>query len=89
MKSKVFISCDEATAICDKNQYGESSVLEKIKLNMHFIKCKFCKMYTKHNTYLTRMLGIYSKDAYCGKENRFTDKEKSELQNEVEKKIAL
>jgi hypothetical protein len=88
MKSKVFISCDEATTICDKNQYDEASLLEKIKLNIHFIRCKFCKMYTKHNTYLTRMLGIYSKDAHCGKEKCLSDKEKLEIQKEVEKRIA-
>ena len=88
MKSKIFISCDEATTICDKNQYSEATLLEKIKLNIHFIRCKFCKMYTKQNTYLTRMLGIYSKDAHCGKEKCLSTKEKLEIEKEVEKRIA-
>ena len=88
MKSKIFISCNEATTICDKTQYGEATLLEKIKLNIHFIRCKFCKMYTKHNTYLTRMLGIYSKDAHCGKEKCLSAKEKFEIEKEVEKRIA-
>ena len=88
MKSKLIISCDEATAICDKNQYSEATILEKIKLNIHFIRCKFCKLYTKQNTYLTRLLGIYSKDAHCGKEKCLTEEEKSELQKEVDKRIA-
>ena len=88
MKSKIFISCDEATTICDKTQYGEATLLEKVKLNIHFIRCKFCKIYTKHNTYLTRMLGIYSKDACCGKEKCLSAKEKLEIEKEVEKRIA-
>ncbi len=87
MKSKIKISCDEATAICDKNQYGQASLFDKIKLNIHFIRCKFCKLYTKQNTYLTRLLGVYSEDAHCGKEKCFSEKEKEQLQEKVEKKI--
>ena len=30
---KFMISCDEATAICDKNQYGEATLTEKISLS--------------------------------------------------------
>lgn len=49
------ITCDEATAICDKNQYGEASFLELFKLNIHFIRCKVCALYTKQNIKLTQL----------------------------------
>jgi hypothetical protein len=55
MFKKFIISCDEATTICDKNQYGEATLLEKIKLNIHFIHCKFCRKYTKQNMTLTKI----------------------------------
>lgn len=48
------ITCDEATTICDKNQYGEASVSEIIRLQIHFIKCKVCKLYSKQNTLLSK-----------------------------------
>jgi len=55
------ISCDEATTICDKNQYGEATLLEKLKLNLHFVKCKICFKYTKQNMSLTKLYKEHSK----------------------------
>lgn len=55
MFKKLIISCDEATTICDKNQYGEASIKELILLNLHFLHCKFCRKYTKQNALLTRL----------------------------------
>jgi hypothetical protein len=52
---KLNITCDEATTICDKNQYGEASFFDKIKLNIHFIGCKVCALYTRQNTILTKL----------------------------------
>jgi hypothetical protein len=62
--SKLFISCDQATTICDKNQYGEATVLDKLKLGLHFLRCKICKMYTKQNALLSRVFGVYA-DEKC------------------------
>ena len=49
------ITCDEATTICDKNQYGEASIKELFKLNLHFLRCRICARYTKQNSSLTRL----------------------------------
>ena len=38
-----FINCDEATTICDKNQYKEASFWEKLKLGIHIFICKKCR----------------------------------------------
>ena len=48
------LSCDEATAICDKSQYNEASFFEKIKLMFHLLVCKKCGMYSKQNGVLTK-----------------------------------
>ena len=55
MFKKLNITCDEATTICDKNQYGEASFFDKVKLNIHFIGCKICALYSKQNTLLSRL----------------------------------
>lgn len=49
------ITCDEATTICDKSQYGEASFSEKIKLKLHFLLCKVCALYTKQNSMVTKI----------------------------------
>lgn len=59
------ITCNEATTICDKNQYGEASLKELLKLNLHFISCRVCALYTKQNMKLTK---IYKKHASSCKE---------------------
>jgi len=48
------LSCDEATAICDKAQYGEVTIWERIKLSVHLFLCKKCGKYTKQNGIMTK-----------------------------------
>ncbi|AUC85741.1 hypothetical protein CW731_10770 [Polaribacter sp. ALD11] len=55
------LTCDEATAICDKNQYGAASIKELVKLNIHFIRCRICILYTKQNIRLSNFYKGYSK----------------------------
>ncbi len=55
-KIKVIIPCDEANHVCDKTQYREATLWEKIKLNIHLIYCRACRKYTKNNTKLTKAI---------------------------------
>ena len=59
MFKRFIISCDEATTICDKNQYGEATIFEKIKLSLHIFVCGFCKKYTEQNSLMTRFFDSY------------------------------
>ncbi|KAA1245589.1 hypothetical protein [Aquimarina sp. RZ0] len=52
----LFVSCEQAKHICDKNQYGEASFLELIKLNLRLIYCKVTRAYVKRNVKLTRTI---------------------------------
>ena len=58
MGKKILISCDEATTICDKNQYKEASVLDKVRLILHMLVCRYCRDYSRQNTTLT---GLFEK----------------------------
>jgi len=49
------ISCDQARNICDRAQYKEASLKDKIKLNLHLMWCKTCSLYTKKNQALTSL----------------------------------
>lgn len=57
-KNFLFISCEEAFHICDKSQYGEATLWEKIKLNLRFIWCRFTQAYVKKNRKLTKAIKI-------------------------------
>ncbi|SFZ89305.1 hypothetical protein SAMN05428642_101139 [Flaviramulus basaltis] len=54
----MFIPCNEANHVCDKTQYKESTLWEKIKLNLHLIYCKACRKYTKSNSKLTHSIKV-------------------------------
>ena len=54
--NSLFVSCEEAKHICDKNQYGDASILEIIKLNIRLIYCKATRAYSRKNTKLTKVI---------------------------------
>jgi len=54
--NKLFFRCDDANHTCDKTQYNEASLWEKIKLSIHLLYCKACREYTKNNAKLTKLM---------------------------------
>lgn len=82
---KFNISCDEATTICDKNQYGEASLSEKISLNIHLLICKFCKQYTKQNTLMTQIFGKHLNP--CDGSEKLSDEAKAELEKNLQEEL--
>ena len=55
-RNRLFVSCDEAQHICDKNQYGEASFIETLKLNIRLMYCKVTRAYVKRNKKLTEAI---------------------------------
>jgi hypothetical protein len=83
---RFFISCDEATAICDKSQYKESSFSSRLKLTVHMLLCKVCKCYSSQNIIMSKMFGNHSKDA-CKKDRCLTDQEKVIMEKGIQEKM--
>ena len=79
-KSKIKICCSEANHVCDKSQYKEASLFEKIKLNIHLIYCKACRHYTKNNIKLSQLLKNNKTEALL-------PEEKQHLQTILEKEL--
>jgi hypothetical protein len=83
MGKKFKLTCDEATTICDKSQYGEASIFEIIKLNFHFLFCKICGKYTKQNNEMTKVYKMKASD--CKKEKHcLTSEEKAQIKKELQ-----
>ena len=85
MSNKITMSCDEATTICDKNQYGEASVWGKIRLKLHLLLCKHCRAYSSQNTLITIILGKHLNP--CRGSKHLTPEEKKELENNLNQKL--
>lgn len=52
---KILITHEEAQLICDKSQYNEATLWEKIQLNIRFLHSKVSRNYTAKNTKLTQL----------------------------------
>ncbi|WP_430928279.1 hypothetical protein [Polaribacter marinivivus] len=79
----LFITCDEATMICDKSQYNEASLFEKIQLNIHFLRCGICRLYTKQNNKMSDFFRMKATD--CQKEKPcLSDIDKAALKQKLE-----
>ena len=79
------LTCDEATAICDKSQYKEASLWEKIKLSIHLFLCKKCGLYSKQNKVMS---SCYQKlkDVECSKTIQLKQEEKEFMEQELKTK---
>ncbi len=80
-KNIIFVLCDEANHTCDKTQYNEASIWEKIKLNIHLIYCRACRKYTKNNTKLTKL--VNSEEVDC-----LNSSEKNHLRDTFDNKLS-
>lgn len=79
---KIKITCEEATTICTKSQYGEATLIDKIKLNIHFMFCKVCRMFTKQNSALSDMCAMaksYQETHDCS----LTEADKAKLKEQI------
>lgn len=82
------LSCTEATQICDKQEYGEASIWEKLKLHFHVFFCKKCGVYNKENHLLTKCFKFHKKELKNGI-HCLNEEEKTILKNEILKKNVL
>ncbi|PKA83439.1 hypothetical protein ATE92_1593 [Ulvibacter sp. MAR_2010_11] len=53
---KVPISCEQAAEVCDKAQYKEASLWQKVLMKMHHIVCRICRIHSERNGKLTKSI---------------------------------
>jgi len=78
------ITCSEANEICNKAQYNEASLLEKVKLTVHISLCKVCSLYSKQNKILTQTFKHKAADCKIHR-HTLNDEEKKKFEEELKK----
>ncbi|TXK75527.1 hypothetical protein [Mesonia sp. K4-1] len=48
--------CEKYGVFCDKCQYNEASIWEKLKLKFHLFMCGECRKYSQKNTQLSEVI---------------------------------
>jgi hypothetical protein len=86
MSKKIMIKCDEATSICNKNQYCEASFFDKFRLGIHNFLCKKCRLYSEQNSFMTKLFKVHfhkSKEAA-----QLCEEDKKEMAKQLQKEIS-
>lgn len=78
--SFLFISCQEAFLICDKAQYGDATLWERIKLSIRLSWCRISRAYSKKNNELTETINEAN---ICA----LSPQEREEMQAELKAKL--
>ncbi|WP_457616771.1 hypothetical protein [Lutibacter sp.] len=80
------LTCDEATTICDKTQYGEAGLWERVKLGLHFLMCRTCGLYSKQNQVMTKCYHIHKETSKYNK-SCLCDEDKKEIEQNLKSKM--
>ena len=56
MKLGIVFKCNKAAHICDKSQYAESTLAERLFMRMHQWMCSICRDHSNENSKLTETL---------------------------------
>ncbi|MBJ7881887.1 hypothetical protein [Gelidibacter salicanalis] len=84
MSKSFFISKEDAFHICDKSQYKESTLWEKVKLMFRCIYCRNTRFYVSRNTKLTEAIKTSRLDCLKEHERQMLEAQlKKHLKNEV------
>ncbi|WGK63581.1 glycine dehydrogenase [Croceiramulus getboli] len=67
--------------LCDKNQYGDTTFWEKIKLAFYLVFSAECRAYTRKNTQLTKTI-------HRAEMNTIAAEEKIKLQSLLDQELA-
>ena len=65
MKFKLFVNCKEAGHMCDRTQYDEATIREKLLLRFHILFCRACRKHSARNFKLTKLMrraGLHTVD---------------------------
>lgn len=52
----ILISCKDAAHLCQKKEYREASLMDRVRLRLHLSMCRVCSVFARKNRQLTLLL---------------------------------
>ncbi|TYB73903.1 glycine dehydrogenase [Bizionia gelidisalsuginis] len=83
-KNSLFMPCTAANVVCDKAQYNEATLWEKVQMYIHLVMCKLCRKYTKNNLKLTKLIDANRNEKF----QRLDHHSKAQLKITFDKELA-
>ncbi len=77
MINKVMITCSDATLYVSKREEGKLSLPNRLKLFLHLVICKFCRLFEKQSRFIIHEIKHRHSNAVL------TDLEKEQIQAKI------
>ncbi len=78
IKTRMLITCKEATLYIEKREENAITIKERIKLAIHLVICEFCKLFEKQDKFINLQLKHIHTEASLSFE------EKEEMEKQIE-----
>ncbi len=81
MNLGIIFKCGEAAHVCDKSQYRESSLFERMLMKMHHLMCRICRKHSSENGKLSEAINKSNVKV-------LSEKDKSVLKEKIQQEIS-
>lgn len=84
----VMLNCDKATYLLSKSEVEKLNCTERLKLRMHLVSCKYCRMFAEQTKYISKQLRAFSEIDPNNLQLALTETQKRTLQDAVDKQLS-
>ena len=83
----VMLNCDKATYLLSKRETEKLKCAERIKLRMHLVSCKYCRMFAQQTRYITKQIRTFAEIDPNNLSLALTEAQKHNLQEAVDEQL--
>ncbi len=82
--NRVMLDCDTATLLITKNEFTSLGCIEKIKLRMHLMGCKYCRRFKKQSALISLQIHQLNVDLQSAQlKLRLTEEQKKRMKDNI------
>ena len=85
--NKIMLSCDMATYLITRNEFGKLNYAKRMQLSMHLAGCKYCRRFAEQSKYITEQLNKLKDLKKQGISISLTEEQKNNINTAIENQI--
>ena len=86
--TRIMLDCDKATLLISKKEVAELKCIERTKLKMHLISCKYCRRFAEQSKFITNHINSMSILDPNNLKLKLTDIQKADLQKHIDNQLS-
>ncbi len=85
--TRIMLDCDKATLLISKKEVVELKCIERTKLKMHLITCKYCRRFAEQSKFISNHISSMSVIDPNNLKLKLTDSQKADLQKNIDDQL--